>query len=343
MAASAFCVPKRMRHLTTRFIAMLAAATLPLGAFSAWALAAMPTQASAMAEYRVHLAMGALVALGAAAGLSLALYSRLCGSVRQADTPPTAAGPASPAVVAALTARIHELEQTLRTHERQVALGRVVAGLVHDLSHPIQNLVNNTTLLLHPGLDEAERFGLRRVIERERTALRRVMDDILNVARPRPRERFLVDVNATAAELVDAMRAEAQRHGVTLGTRLAFALPPIEGDRFALSRVLRNLIVNAVQATAPGGSVTLVTRLQAGRVTLDVVDTGCGIARERLASIFDDYVTTRQHGHGLGLAVSKQMVEQLEGTIDVTSEPGVGTCFTLSFPARQVRLVEAAS
>jgi signal transduction histidine kinase len=91
--------------------------------------------------------------------------------------------------------------------------------------------------------------------------------------------------------------------------------------------------LNGVQATAPGGSITIASGCDAGIVRIQVTDTGCGIAPERLSAIFDDYTTTKRRGLGLGLAISKKIVEQLHGAIDVESEVGKGTTFTLSFPA----------
>lgn len=251
--------------------------------------------------------------------------------------------PSTRADVQALEAQVAALQATLRTHEKQVRLGRVVAGLVHDLSHPIQNIANNVSLLLRDDMDASERDQVRGVIEREQRALRRVMDDILNVARPRPSERSLVDIGSAAQEVVEAMRAEALREGVTLTAECLFELPPVAGDRFALARVLRNLVANALQATPRGGRVTLTSQLDGAHVVIEVADTGSGIAPERLASIFDAFVTTRQRGHGLGLAVSKQIVEQMGGTLTVVSALGIGTTFTVRLATVRPHLIEAAS
>ena len=117
----------------------------------------------------------------------------------------------------------------------------------------------------------------------------------------------------------------------------------IEGDRFALGRVYRNLIMNAIQATEAGGRVTIATGRAGDWVEISVTDTGSGIPAERISAIFDDFVTTKRRGLGLGLAISKRIVEQLNGTIDVQSEVGRGTAFTLRFPARDDRSAQAAA
>jgi signal transduction histidine kinase len=117
----------------------------------------------------------------------------------------------------------------------------------------------------------------------------------------------------------------------------------MEGDRFALGRVFRNLITNAIQATEAGGRVTVATARIGAQVEVSVADTGSGIPADRLAHIFDDFVTTKRRGLGLGLAISKRIVEQLDGTIAVESEIGQGTKFTLRFPARDDRAAQVAA
>jgi signal transduction histidine kinase len=160
------------------------------------------------------------------------------------------------------------------------------------------------------------------------------MDDLHHVVKPRPVEHLLLEVNNSLVEAVETVGTEGARVGVTVEAR--YAPPPlvIEGDPFALSRVYRNLMTNAIQATPPGGRVIVTTARNGDHVEIGVADTGSGIPPERLDAVFEDFVTTKQHGLGLGLAISKRIVEQLNGTISVTSELGRGTAFTIRFPAR---------
>ena len=239
--------------------------------------------------------------------------------------------------------RLVTLQEEVKRQERQAMFGRVAAGLVHDLSHPIQNIGNSTRLLMRDDLDTESRDQFRLTIERELQTLKRFMDDLRHVVKPKPIERFAMDVNASVAEIAEAMRGEGDRNAVTLETEFGPGPLVIEGDRFALGRVFRNLITNGIQATEPGGLVTITTRRSGDHVEISVTDTGSGIPAERLSAIFDDFVTTKRRGLGLGLAISKRIVEQLNGTIDVQSEVGRGTAFTLRFPARDDRSQAAAS
>ena len=230
--------------------------------------------------------------------------------------------------------KLIELQENIKRQERQAMFGRVAAGIVHDLSHPVQNIGNSTRLLLRDDIDPESRAEFHATIERELAALRRFMDDLRNVVRPRPVERFIMDVNASVKDIVEPMKAEGEKNGVTVESTYADGALLIEGDRFALGRVYRNLVTNAIQATQPGGRVTVSTSRVGDHVEISVADTGSGIPADRLGAIFEDFVTTKRRGLGLGLAISKRIVEQLDGTITVESEVGRGTTFTMRFPAR---------
>jgi signal transduction histidine kinase len=240
--------------------------------------------------------------------------------------------------------RLVTLQADAVRQERQATFGRIAAGLVHDLAHPIQNIGNNCRLMLQLYEDAQYRQDFRRMIDREFPAIRRLLEDLRNLARPIPLERFPVDVSRLLQETAERITPLAAQAGLTLDVTPAESALAIEGDLFALGRVLQNLLQNALQATPPNGRVWLATREVDGRAVIEVGDTGCGIAAERLPHVFDDYVTTKRRGLGLGLAISRRIVEQLGGTIAVTSAVGKGSVFTLSFPAiPAARLLQQAS
>jgi signal transduction histidine kinase len=233
--------------------------------------------------------------------------------------------------------RLVELQEEIRKQERQAMFGRIAAGLVHDLSHPIQNIGNSCKLIQKMFEDVEYRETFKKTVERELVIIKRVLDDLRNIARPIPLERFPVDLNRTVADAAEAMEPHAETAGLTLRTELSPETVYIEGDVFALGRVYRNLILNAIQATAPGGLIVVASEARGDRVQVRIYDTGCGIPPERLGQIFEDFVTTKRRGLGLGLAISKKIVEQLGGTISVASEVGKGTTFVLEFPRTQSR------
>jgi two-component system, OmpR family, sensor histidine kinase BaeS len=145
------------------------------------------------------------------------------------------------------------------------------------------------------------------------------------------------------SDLVDSMITTAENAGLSIEKAFTAAPVFIEGDLFALNRICRNLITNAVQATPPRGRILIRTFNQNGQAVIEVADTGCGIPADRLETIFDDFVTTKRRGLGLGLAISKKVVEQLGGTISVTSQVGVGSTFSVRFPLTSARPSQQAA
>ena len=239
--------------------------------------------------------------------------------------------------------KLVELQENIRKQERQVMFGRIAAGLVHDLSHPIQNIGNSCKLILKMWEDAEYRDTFRRMIEREMQVVKRVLEDLQNLAKPIPLEKFPIELNRTVGDAVESMQGLAETAGITLKTELASEPLYIEGDLFALGRVYRNLVVNAIQATAPGGLVVAAVEAHGAQVQIRVYDTGCGIPPDRLQAIFEDFVTTKRRGLGLGLAISRKIVEQLGGRISVASEVGKGTTFVIEFPRTSARPMAQAA
>jgi signal transduction histidine kinase len=241
-----------------------------------------------------------------------------------------------------MAGRLGELQENVRKQERHAMFGRVAAGLVHDLSHPFKNVQNNCRLVLkmHDDPEYLELF--RRTTDREFAQIKRVFEDLRNIARPMPMERFPLDLNRLASDVAESMRANASAAGLAIDVDLAPDALYVEGDMFALSRVCRNLVMNAIEATAPNGRITIGTASEDGRAVLRVADTGCGIPADRLETMFEDFNTTKRQGLGLGLAITKKIVDQSEGTISATSVVGVGTTFAVSLarvpaPAEEIR------
>ena len=239
--------------------------------------------------------------------------------------------------------RLVQLQEDVRRQERLAMFGKIASGLVHDLSHPIQTIVTNSKLIVRMFDDAEYRDTFKRMIERESLVIKRVLEDLRNIAQPIPLEHFPVDIDWSVTDVVESLRVPAETAGVNLKADLGSAGALIQGDVFALGRVYRNLLINAIQATAPGGEVAIATEATAERVRVRVSDTGCGIAPDRIAAIFDDFVTTKRRGLGLGLAISKKIVQQLGGQISVSSEVGKGTTFVLEFPRAKARPIALAA
>src|SRR5207245_1815372 len=133
-----------------------------------------------------------------------------------------------------MAGRLAQLQEDVKRQERQAMFGRIAAGIFHDLNHPVQNIGNNATLLVRPDEDAEAREGYVRTIQREIATLKRFMDDLRNLSKPKPLERFALDLNSSVAEIVEAMRPEGDRQGIAVEGRYAPGALTIEGDRFAL-------------------------------------------------------------------------------------------------------------
>jgi signal transduction histidine kinase len=239
--------------------------------------------------------------------------------------------------------KLVELQEDVRKKERQATFGRVAVGLVHDISHPIQNIGNSCKLMVKMFDDLEYRESFKRTVEREFDQVKRVLEDLRNLARPKPIEKFPLDLNKALHGVAESMLPSAESSGISFETELVFGPLYIEGDLYALNRVHRNLITNAFQATPPRGRVIIRSMRKDDQAVIEIADTGSGIPPERLGTIFDDFVTTKKQGLGLGLALSKKMVEQLGGTITVVSQVGVGTTFTMRFPVTKARPAQLAA
>jgi signal transduction histidine kinase len=158
-----------------------------------------------------------------------------------------------------------------------------------------------------------------------------VLEDLREIARPRPLERAPLDLNAVATGVVESMQSGAATAQLTLALETWASPLPILGDAYGLNRVCQNLLVNAFQATPEHGRVHVRTAREDGMAVIAVADSGSGIQPERLQTIFDG-ATTKRRGLGLGLMTSKRIVEQLGGAISVTSTVGEGATFYIKFP-----------
>jgi nitrogen fixation/metabolism regulation signal transduction histidine kinase len=146
--------------------------------------------------------------------------------------------------------RLVELQEDVRKKERQAVFGRVAVGLVHDLSHPIQNIGNSCKLIVKMFDDIEYRESFKRTVEREFEQVKRVLEDLRNLAKPKPLEKFPLDVNKALHGVAESMLPGAESCGLSLETEFAFGPLWIEGDLYALNRIHRNLLTNAFQADA---------------------------------------------------------------------------------------------
>jgi signal transduction histidine kinase len=223
----------------------------------------------------------------------------------------------------------------LAHNEKMAELGRISAGVVHELNAPLSVITSASQLILREeDLSDFVREMVAR-INSEAQRLSQLTRGLLNFSShdDTPGE---LDVNLTIGFILDFLAYEAAQRGVSITRTLDYHLPVVTVDGNALKQILLNIIMNGLQAMESDGGSLLVesTSANSHEVTIHISDSGSGIPAESLDTIFEPYFTTKKPGEGtgLGLFVTRKLVENLGGSISVISEPGQGTAFTITLP-----------
>ena len=242
------------------------------------------------------------------------------------------------------TAQLDTTREKLAQSERMASLGRLAATVAHEINNPVAGILNLAKLMLRIVHDDgipAERVAeVKRyltLVASETGRVGRIVSDLLMFSRQSRPVIAPVDLANLVESTLAVMAHRFVSRNVTVQRELA-NLPKVPCDAQQIQQVLVNLVVNAVEAVNVDSTIVVRTRLDAegGRVALEVIDQGPGIAPEHRARIFDPFFTTKEHGKalGLGLAVAYGIVQAHDGTIDVTSTVGQGTQFCVWLPLR---------
>lgn len=238
-------------------------------------------------------------------------------------------------VAADVTSR-ERLEAELTRTARLVALAAALGGVAHEINNPLAGILGYAELLLAGDLSEAVRADLRRIYQ-EAERCRRVVQNLLFLARPRAQGQGPVDLHRLIEDTLSLLTYDLQSAGIRVRRDLAPGPATVHGDPHQLAQVFLNLLNNAQQAMKPqgGGTLTVVTRVAADAVRATISDTGPGIPAEVLPRLFTPFFSTKPAGEGtgLGLSLSRQVVEEHGGRITVESRPGRGAAFTVELPA----------
>jgi two-component system sensor histidine kinase HydH len=231
------------------------------------------------------------------------------------------------------------LQAEVRRSERLAALGRLVAGMAHEIRNPLNSISGYSQHLkgkFRPDTAEGKAVD---VIVREVERLNRVITNLLDFSRPREPELSRLDLNLVVGQTIPLVEREAASQGVAVVKELSDGKALIMGHADSLKQLLLNLMLNALQAMPDGGVLTVKTGTVAGRGYLKITDTGPGIPENDLETIFEPFFTTRESGTGLGLAIVHRIVLDHGAEIRVESSPGAGTAFVVRFPTegRQTR------
>jgi two-component system NtrC family sensor kinase len=233
-----------------------------------------------------------------------------------------------------MAAALQEREERLIRSERLAAIGRMAAHIAHEVRNPLSSIGLNAELLEEELQQKPDGAKLCRAIQHEVDRLNALTQEYLRFARlPQPKpERH--DLRPILASLLDFIREDARSRGVTVVAQLPEALPPIDVDEGQVRQALLNLCRNALDAMGSGGTLTVRAAVGGERIEVAVADTGSGIPAEHLPRVFEPFFSTKEHGTGLGLALTQHIVAAHGGTITIDSAPGRGTEFTVRLPLR---------
>lgn len=223
------------------------------------------------------------------------------------------------------------LEEQLQLSEKMAAIGLLAAGVAHEVNTPLTGISSFTQMLLERSDPADPRTGLLEKIERQTFRAAKIVNSLLNLARPTGGETGPVDLNAIIADVLALLEHQFRSSRVQVRRTLADQGLVVQGVEYKLQQVFLNLFLNARDAMPKGGWLSIETRREGGHAVVEVADTGVGIETDLLARIYDPFFTTKADGSGtgLGLSVTYGIVQEHGGTLTCESQPGHGTRFRL--------------
>ncbi|HEX8949052.1 MAG TPA: ATP-binding protein [Dissulfurispiraceae bacterium] len=237
------------------------------------------------------------------------------------------------------TAEIYKAQEQLINTEKLASLGRMAAGVAHEINSPLTGIVTFAHLMLkRTPADNPQDIEDLNVIIDQAERCSRIIKGLLGFSRKTASEKIRVDINVLIENILSMVRNQAKFYNINFDVRLDRALPEISIDAAQIQQVFVNLLLNAADAMEEKGRITILSRLleEAGGkfVELEFSDTGPGIPDDHLGKIFEPFFTTKPvgKGTGLGLAVSYGIIKKHEGQISVKSEAGKGASFMIRLP-----------
>jgi two-component system NtrC family sensor kinase len=228
---------------------------------------------------------------------------------------------------------LKKAEERLILAERLSSLGELTAGVAHELRNPLAGIKINTQILSRKkDLPEME----KRLIDSTQEGIekiQKIVDDMLHFAKPKPSHFKEEEINEVVKKGMAIVQTKLKKGNISPIFEEGKGLPTVRIDIHQIQQVLINLMLNAMQAMEKGGTLTIRTFSEnEGGVGVEVRDTGVGIPRPHLKKIFDPFFATKSEGTGLGLSISLKILENHRATIEVVSEEGKGSTFSIHFP-----------
>ena len=217
------------------------------------------------------------------------------------------------------------IEKQLQQSEKMAALGELAAYIAHEIRNPLVSIGGFAGSLLKTESLPATILNKVQIIRDESERLDAILKGILNFAKPAPQTTDAVNANQIVEETMQLMGMGCDKQGVRLEMNLAPDLPLVLGRAEAIKQCLVNIVKNGIESMDKGGTLTVRTFFGNPFVHLEVTDTGTGISKENMEHIFNPFFSTKEQGSGLGLAMTKKIIEEMDGTVTLSSRKGKGT------------------
>jgi PAS domain S-box-containing protein len=245
-------------------------------------------------------------------------------------------------IVEDISARV-QLEEQLQISEKMASIGLLAAGVAHEVNTPLTGISSFTQMLLQNAEPDDPRTKVLEKIERQTFRAAKIVNGLLNLARPAQVDSGPVDVNAVINDVLALLEHQFKTGRIQVRKELAAVSPVVQGIEYKLQQVFLNLFLNARDAMPKGGWLTIVTRVDGDRAAIEVADTGSGIPEDQLSRIYDPFFSTKEigKGTGLGLSITYGIVQEHGGAITCDSAVGQGTRFSLTLPLASVRVAAA--
>jgi two-component system, NtrC family, sensor kinase len=236
-------------------------------------------------------------------------------------------------IVEDISARV-QLEEQLQISEKMASIGLLAAGVAHEVNTPLTGISSFTQMLLQNAEPDDPTTKVLEKIERQTFRAAKIVNGLLNLARPAQVDSGPVDVHAVINDVLSLLEHQLKTGRIQVRKELAASAPIVQGIEYKLQQVLLNLFLNARDAMPKGGWLTVVTRADGAGAAIEVADTGSGIPEDQLSRIYDPFFSTKEigKGTGLGLSITYGIVQEHNGTITCDSVVGQGTRFTLTLP-----------
>ena len=229
---------------------------------------------------------------------------------------------------------IKALEEKLRQADRLAALGTLSAGLAHEIKNPLSAIKTFVQLLPQKFENRPfmEKFSI--TVPREIDRINYLVEDLLALTRKRVRPFVNLDVNLSIIQVMDLHGEEMKKKQIIVEDHLDSTIPTILGDSETLYRAFSNVVINSIQAMPNGGKLTISSEHDRlfSMVKITFMDTGIGMDRETSKNLFNPFFTTKDKGAGLGMALTRKIVEDHHGTIEAMGEQGKGTTIVIRLP-----------